>query len=146
MYSYPILIILKQIYLFHWTDLIHNTSLCLSAPGSNGNAYVFHIPQNWSLITSCSFVSYLGHTFLGGLTRQRMQSVYSRPCRLVEVLIWFEKNMLYIYIYIYIYHHDHHVVLLAPISLILSCHSSLSFIASGRSSRLHRVSVLSCCR
>ena len=33
-------------------------------------------------------------------------------------------------------HHHHHVVPLARMSLILSCHFSLSFIASGRSSGL----------
>ena len=47
------------------------------------------------------------------------------------------------YIYIYIYHHHHHV-LVARISLTLSHHFSLSFIASGRSSRLHPVSPHSC--
>ena len=47
----------------------------------------------------------------------------------------------HIYIYIYIYH----VVLLARISLSLSRHFSLSFIASGRSSGLHPVSSHSCC-
>ena len=36
--------------------------------------------------------------------------------------------------------HHHHVVLLAWIFLTLSRHSSLSFIASGRSSRLHPIS------
>ena len=45
--------------------------------------------------------------------------------------------ILYIYIYIYIYHHYHHVVPQARISLTLSRHFSLSFIASGRSSRPH---------
>ena len=50
--------------------------------------------------------------------------------------------VLYIYIYIYIYHH---VVLPARISLTLSRHFSLSFIASGRSSGLHPVSLHSCC-
>ena len=50
---------------------------------------------------------------------------------------------MYIYIYIYIYHH--HVVPLARISLNLSRHFSLSFIASGRSSGLHPVSSQSCC-
>ena len=40
---------------------------------------------------------------------------------------------------------DHHVVPLAPISLTLSRHFSLSFIASGRSSGLHPVSSQSCC-
>ncbi len=40
--------------------------------------------------------------------------------------------------------HHHHVVPLARISLTLSRHSSLSFIASGRSSGLHPVSSLKC--
>ena len=43
------------------------------------------------------------------------------------------------------YHHHHHVVPLARISLTLSRHFSLSFIASGRSSWLHPVSSHSCC-
>ena len=42
-------------------------------------------------------------------------------------------------------HHHHHVVPLARISLTLSRHFSLSFIASGRSSGLHTVSSHSCC-
>ena len=37
-------------------------------------------------------------------------------------------------------------MLITQISLILSCHSSLSSIRSGRSSRLHPVSVRSCCK
>ena len=40
--------------------------------------------------------------------------------------------------------HHHHVVLVARISLTLSRHFSLSFIASGRSSRLHPISSHSC--
>ena len=48
------------------------------------------------------------------------------------------------HIYIYIYHH-HHVVPLAWISLTLSHHFSLSFIASGRSSKLHPISSHSYC-
>ena len=48
------------------------------------------------------------------------------------------------FIYIYIYHL--HVVLLAPISLTLCCHSSLSSIVSARSSRQYPMSVQSCCR
>ena len=42
-------------------------------------------------------------------------------------------------------HHHHHVVPLARISLTLSRHFSLSFIASGRSSGLHPVSSHNCC-
>ena len=41
--------------------------------------------------------------------------------------------------------HHHHVAPLARISLTLSRHFSLSFIASGRSSGLHPVSSHSCC-
>ena len=51
----------------------------------------------------------------------------------------------YYNIHIYIYHHHHHVASLARISLTLSRHFSLSFIASGRSSGLHPVSSHSCC-
>ena len=43
------------------------------------------------------------------------------------------------------HHHHHHVVPPAQISLTLSRHFSLSFIASGRSSGLHPVSSHSCC-
>ena len=43
------------------------------------------------------------------------------------------------------HHHHHHVVPPAQISLTLSRHSSLSFIAFGRSSGLHPVSSHSCC-
>ena len=46
---------------------------------------------------------------------------------------------------LFIHHHHHHVVPPAQISLTLSRHFSLSFIASGRSSGLHPVSSHSCC-
>ena len=46
--------------------------------------------------------------------------------------------------YTTIHHHHHHVVLVARISLTLSRHFSLSFIASGRSSGQHPVSSYSC--
>ena len=45
---------------------------------------------------------------------------------------------------LFVFHH-HHVVPLARISLTLSRHFSLSFIASGRFSGLHPVSSHSCC-
>ena len=48
--------------------------------------------------------------------------------------------------FMYIYHQQkQHVMPLARISLTLSRHFSLSFIASGRSSGLHPVSSHSCC-
>ena len=49
------------------------------------------------------------------------------------------------YMYIYNHHHHHHnVALVARISLTLSRHSSLSFIALGRSSGQHPISSHSC--
>ena len=58
---------------------------------------------------------------------------------------WIDYLLIYIYIYIYHHHHHHCVVSLARISLTLSRHFSLSFIASSRSSGLHPVSSHSCC-
>ena len=51
---------------------------------------------------------------------------------------------IYIYIYHHHHHHHHHVVPLARISLTLSRHFSLSFIASGRSSGPRPISSHSC--
>ena len=62
---------------------------------------------------------------------------------LLSVLMSFEiKNSSYLSEY---HHHHHHVVPLAWISLTLSRHFSLSFIASCRSSGLHPVSSHCCC-
>ena len=47
-------------------------------------------------------------------------------------------------IHIYHHHHHHHIALVAQISLTFSRHSSLSFIALGRSSGQHPVSSHSC--
>ena len=68
--------------------------------------------------------------------------------------LYIDIDAVYIHIYvahthththIYICHHHHHVAPPARISLTLSRHFSLSFIASGRSSGLHPVSSHSCC-
>ena len=53
------------------------------------------------------------------------------------------STIIYSYIFLPLYYH-HHVVLVARISLTLSRHFSLSFIASGRSSGQHPVSSHSC--
>ena len=56
-----------------------------------------------------------------------------------------QRNSLFWDDNIYIYHHHHyHIALVARISLTLSRHSSLSFIALGRSSGQHPVSSHSC--
>ena len=62
-----------------------------------------------------------------------------------HIYIYIGRNI-YGPVFIWTYHHHHHHV--APpswISLTLSRHFSLSFIASGRSSGLHPVSSHSCC-
>ena len=55
----------------------------------------------------------------------------------------FELQLRY-YVYFRVHHNHHHVMPLALISLTLSRHFSLSFIASGMSSGLHSVSSHSC--
>ena len=54
------------------------------------------------------------------------------------------KMMEFVYLLLNHHHHHHHVAPLARISLTISRHFSLSFIASGRSSGLHSVSSYSC--
>ena len=56
---------------------------------------------------------------------------------LIGLYLWVKKTKLHTY-------HHHHVMLVARISLNLSRHLSLSFIASGRSSGQHPVSSHSC--
>ena len=79
-------------------------------------------PYSWCLVGCC---------------RQDLLKIARSKCQMLRIYI-------YIYIYIcicmYIHHHHHHVVPLAWISLTLSRHFSLSFIASGWSSGLHLVS------
>ena len=82
-------------------------------------------------------------------------------CLMIEKVsyqyIWWWNRCIYLHIhflflslyknhemFIYIYHYDHHIALVARISLTLSRHSSLSFIALGRSSGQHPVSSHSC--
>ena len=60
---------------------------------------------------------------------------------------WAQSNGQFRFLFIFYCanHHHHHVELQAQISLTLSRHFSLSFIASGRYSELHPVSSHSCC-
>ena len=70
-------------------------------------------------------------------------SVWGYLSRFIHLSLTYIYVCVCMYIYIYIYHH--HDVRLARISLTLSLHVSLSFIAFGRSSGLHPVSSHSCC-
>ena len=71
----------------------------------------------------------------------RFKSQLMRFIHLLRIIINYLK--LYSRVQI-IYHHHHHIVLAARISLTLSRHSSLSFIALGRSSGQQPVSSHSC--
>ena len=66
------------------------------------------------------------------------------PTRSMSRLLRYFGNTFSFSFFVYYHHHHHHVVLVARVSLTLSCHFSLSFIASGRSSGLHSVSSHSC--
>ena len=73
--------------------------------------------------------------------------IYLIHGKYIYIYIYIYIYLIYLFIiiiYIYIYHHDD-VMPLARISLTLSRHFSLSFIASGRSSGLHPVSSQSYC-
>ena len=96
-----------------------------------------------------SFARELNSTVVGGIY---ILSIYN--LQFLRLIYW----MTLVYIYIYIRgsinkwvgfcqrncHHHHHIALVVRISLTLSRHSSLSFIALGRSSGQHPVSSHSC--
>ena len=72
-------------------------------------------------------------------------SIYTYIYMSMYTLTYIYIPIMSIFTYMYVYHHHHHhVVPQARISLILSRHFSLSFIASGRSSGPHSVSSHSC--
>ena len=85
------------------------------------------------MLTSISnFVGY----YCQSHTSRRTAGVLFYP-----LLWWYEGP----YLHHHHHHHHHRVMPLARISLTLYRHFSLSFIASGRSSRLRPVSSHSCC-
>ena len=75
--------------------------------------------------------------FVGGsYSSAEMHLVHSKvPAEWIPYFDWSEESLR---------RHHHHVVLVARISLTVSRHISLSFVASGRSSGLHPVSSHSC--
>ena len=87
------------------------------------------VPNLWTVMNS-SITFNTGRTFIS------VPLSFTQPNTLAVKLTF--DTLLY-------HHHHHHVVPLARISLTLSRHFSLSFIASGRSSGLHPVSSHSCC-
>ena len=84
--------------------------------------------------------------YQGVFQKIKLKTIYSVPLSFTKfawiIICW--ENIQFFNIYIYHHHHHHHISLVARISLALSRHSSLSFIALGRSSGLHPVSSHSC--
>ena len=97
------------------------------------------------LLLSCFYIAslWLLRFLLGGRRREVFapSSIYiwgQRPWQSRQIIL-LRQGFLHVHRLEYIYHH-HHVVPQAWISLSLSRHFSLSFIATGRSSRPHPVS------
>ena len=135
-------------------SLKHNFIAYCSSKVSSCPDCIFEIQQLWqsgfsrvysNFCCSCSFeaeiikIGQSSHKMYSNniLNYQESMTILNACPKKVWKLIEFTT-------YIYIYHH-HHVMPLARISLTLSRHFSPSFIASGRSSRLHPVSSHSCC-
>ena len=109
-----------------------------------------------SVLTEYSIIITLRHTKIGFVNEDHHVSKCSsgqffvflkvQRDKNIKLLTWLclEKKNKMQYIYMEVGHHHHHIALVARISLTLSHHSSLSFIALGRSSGQHPVSSHSC--
>ena len=103
-----------------------------SGPGSDGN-------EGSSLFKPHHALCHIQDTCWGrgSYPSAEMQSAYSPVA--ADVACVYACMCIYHH-----HHHPHHITLVARISLTLSRHSSLSFIALGRSSGQHPVSSHSC--
>ena len=131
----------------YWTidrTLSGAIALGQSGSGSDGNEEVLHIPQCSRALESNDLILYPGHAlWCGSYPFAEMQSLFSRaPTDWANNMIGWRIE------------HDTTESLSSSYRaasmdisdpLSLSLHVSLSFIASGRSSGLHLVSLHSCC-
>ena len=113
----------------------------------------FHFVYFQLVLSTCTYLrrikdyEYSYYTANLWTTESRYASPFTNNCNLLIKRKHSYPSKFYAYYYdviIIIYHLHHHVVLVARISLTLSRHFSLSFIASGRSSGQHPVSSYSC--
>ena len=119
-----------------------NSELCFFYTGCHCKVKEPNLP-NYLLIGGGRIIGFM--TFPRVLAQCEMQTALSRIWTQITASILFSDDHYTTSIYIYIYHHHHHhIVLAARISLTLSRHSSLSFIALGRSSGQQPVSSHSC--
>ena len=129
--SYRILIIFNKSIRPIDGIITRSTTQCQSGSGSNRNEGVLPTPT----VCLSRFNSLNKITYFKCRTLSFATILYIKPNS-------YFSNPLSLYIY---HHHHHHVAPPARISLTVSRHFSLSFIASGRSSGLHPVSSHSCC-
>ena len=101
-------------------------------------------PHYWNLIIRL-FTVISGHSLGGSYPSAEVLPVYYTT--LADWTMFCEKLVIKLQQFVFWRdpHHHYHVMPQARISLTLSRHFSLSFIASGRSSGLHPVSSHSCC-
>ena len=127
----------------------HHVQITLLKFPSNDNQALVGLYSN--CCCSCSFepeIKKIGQSshkmYKNNILYFQESTTISNDCIKKSGNLW-ESHHTYIYIYIYIYVYIyHHIALVAWISLTLSCHSSLSFIALDRSSGQHPVSSHSC--
>ena len=120
----------------HWTDTHHNRDM---------SGFLQWQKQHYYFFLSCLFQSLCQWEYLlRSSLILRGFTFFHLNC--VEIYWAKEKEspFLVLYLFSYHYHHHHHIVPLARISLTLSRHFILSFIASGRSTGLHPVSSQNC--
>ena len=109
-------------------------------------SYQFYLFIYFCLLKSFTFLPSVDFCLMNLKHRSRMTVIWVPEKKktlntpVVCITKWMVISLLHHH-----HRHHHHVVPLAWISLTLSRHFSLSFIASGRSSGLHPVSSHSCC-
>ena len=131
-------------------SIIMAATVSSGRPHAKGICSIFPLwMESKALVNSTNIIV---HCKLFARTPSRIQQI-DKICEVVDIFFrkpfWFFLRMLSILGYMRLpshhHHHHHHVVPLARISLTLSRHFSLSFIASDRSSGLHHVFSHSCC-
>ena len=110
--------------------------ICIHQLASHRLGFHVYVWKPFSFLSQGHTPGYKSHSYW-----PVTQSVQSDMADICNIRVFLKK---YCRAFI-LFHHHHHVVPLARISLTLSRHFSLSFIASWRSSGLHPVSSHSCC-
>ena len=130
------------------TSFIESTGVACSDSVSHNRVHVLSIPvllvtcsEDWSSVKVPEFDKHLKKA-RGHISRNVVEIIII----IIKMKTLNDKNQsFFVHSHVITSIIHHHVVTLAQISLTLSRHFPLSFIASGRSSGLHPVSSHSCC-